>query len=314
MQAAQRQNDAVDFFISRRGAKAAMAQEVADVLLEADYTVLVQDYDILPGSNFVATMHEALKRCRHLVVLLTKDYDASEFTLMELANFLASAARSGGERRLVVLRVDDCNPEGVFAGVVYGDLVGIEDPNERKERILAAAEGRTRAGARRPKIFENIPPRDLHFTGREHILMQLHGVLMDSDRPAAIMQAAIHGLGGIGKTSLAVEYAHRFASAYAGAWWARAQERTLLVASLATLAGRLEPRLAEEADHEAAARAGLSRLGTFRTSLSPHIRQRGDAGHATRPCSLGRGTRAGNNPVGGLGRPGNRNETRSAEA
>jgi tetratricopeptide (TPR) repeat protein len=260
MQAAQHRNETVDFFISRRGANAAMAQEVADVLLEADYTVLVQDYDILPGSNFVATMHEALKRCRHLVVLLTKDYDASEFTLMELANFLASAARSGGERRLVVLRVDDCNPEGVFAGVVYGDLVGIADPNERKERILAAAEGRSRASARRPKIFENIPPRDLHFTGREHILTQLHGVLMDSDRPAAIMQAAIHGLGGIGKTSLAAEYAHRFASAYAGAWWARAQERTLLVASLATLAGRLEPRLAEEADHEAAAQAGLSRL------------------------------------------------------
>jgi hypothetical protein len=41
----------LDFFISRRGSSAAAAQEVADVLRYAGYSVLVQDYDILLGDN-----------------------------------------------------------------------------------------------------------------------------------------------------------------------------------------------------------------------------------------------------------------------
>jgi tetratricopeptide (TPR) repeat protein len=250
----------VDFFISRRGASAAVAQEVADVLVETGYTVIVQDFDISYSANFLAAMHDALKRARHLIVLLTRDYDQSDFTLAEVTNFLAAAARAGGERRLVVLRVDDCEPAGLLAGIVYADLVGVADPRERKARILAAAEGRSMAQPRRPKLFENVPPRDLNFTGRDERLAELHKLLMDADKPAAITQAAIHGLGGIGKTSLAAEYAHRYASDHAGVWWAPAEQRTLLIASLAALAGRLEPRLIDEPDQERAAKAGLARL------------------------------------------------------
>jgi menaquinone-dependent protoporphyrinogen IX oxidase len=35
-----------DFFLSRRGSVAAIAREVADVLTDKGYKVLVQDYDI----------------------------------------------------------------------------------------------------------------------------------------------------------------------------------------------------------------------------------------------------------------------------
>src|SRR5260370_2971457 len=70
----------VHFFVSRRGASAQIAKEVADALLAAGYTVLVQDYDIPHGANFVLAMHEALKRCRHFIALLTKDYDSTALT------------------------------------------------------------------------------------------------------------------------------------------------------------------------------------------------------------------------------------------
>jgi tetratricopeptide (TPR) repeat protein len=252
-----------DFFISRRGTSAAVAREVAGVLMEAGYSVLLQDFDAAPGTNFVALIHNALKTCRHMVLLLTKDYDASDFTVMEMTNFLAAAARERVERRLVVLRIEECNPDGILAGIVFSDLVGIDNPHERRERILAAAEGRIAAGRQRAKIFENVPPRDLNFTGRDMRLAELHRMLHDCDQPTAITQAAIFGLGGIGKTSLAVEYAHRYGGSYAGVWWAPAEQRTLLVASLASLAARLEPRLAEEANQENSARAALARLGRF---------------------------------------------------
>jgi hypothetical protein len=38
-----------DFFLSRRGSVAAIAQEVAEALTEKGYKVLVQDYDIPSG-------------------------------------------------------------------------------------------------------------------------------------------------------------------------------------------------------------------------------------------------------------------------
>src|SRR5262245_50451899 len=233
----------IDFFISRRGATAAIAQEVADVLIAAHHSVLVQDYDIGSGANFVEVMHDALKKCRHFIALLTKDYDVSPFTKAEWTNFYAAAAASGGQRRLILLRVEDCNPQGLLAAHVYSDLVGIDDPAERKRIILAAAQGRVSPSAARPKIFEHVPARDLNFTGRDAALAQLHALLMEADPSAPMLQVAIHTLGGTGKTALAAEYVHRRAGAYSGVWWARAEGRTLLIASLAEMAGNLDPNL-----------------------------------------------------------------------
>jgi tetratricopeptide (TPR) repeat protein len=111
-----------------------------------------------------------------------------------------------------------------------------------------------------PEIFGNVPARDLNFIGREEALSSLHRLLTQSDRPDAITQVAIHGLAGIGKTTLAAEYAHRYAGDYAGVWWAPAETRAGLIASLVDLAGRLDARLAEEPDQEKAAQAGLAHL------------------------------------------------------
>jgi AAA ATPase-like protein len=115
-------------------------------------------------------------------------------------------------------------------------------------------------GPRWPELFEHVPPRDLNFTGREEALTSLHRLLMQAQRPAAITQAAVHGLGGMGKTTLAAEYAHRHAGEYAGVWWAPAETRSGLLASLVELAARLEPRLTAEGDQQKAARAGLAHL------------------------------------------------------
>jgi hypothetical protein len=76
-----RAGGAVDYFISRRGSAAAVAQEVADVLKAAGYSSFSQEYDVPHSANFVAAIHVALKRCRHFIALLTRDYDEAEWTL-----------------------------------------------------------------------------------------------------------------------------------------------------------------------------------------------------------------------------------------
>lgn len=257
----------VDYFISRRGASAEVAQEVADVLLEAGHTVRIQDYDFVSGMNFVAAMDDALKRCRHFIALLSADYDESPFTGAEWTGFLASSLPGGG-RRFILLRVEDCRLDGLLAAFQYTDLVGVQDAQERKSRILAAVEGVPHQGQRKvspARTFHGVPARNPHFTGRDGLLDRLHETLMGSDSRDCATQIALHGMGGIGKTSIVAEYAHRHGVDYAGVWWAPAQNRAVLTTSLAAFATELDPQLAGEDDVKIAALSALHKISRSAT-------------------------------------------------
>src|SRR6202048_824093 len=227
-----------DFFLSRRGSVAAIAREVADVLTEKGYKVLIQDYDIPLGASFVEATHEAVKNSRDLVVLFTRDYEQSPYTRKEFTSFEAERHQSAEERHVVVLRCEDVPLRGLLADNVYQDLVGVTDPEERKRRIVAAAERQSQAAAPPPRPFIGVPPRIASFTGRADELDKLDAILM-RDKPAAVTQSvgkvAVQGLGGVGKTSLATEYAHRYRQLYAGVCWCPGETRTGLVAILFSL-------------------------------------------------------------------------------
>ena len=254
-----------DFFLSRRGSVEAVAQEVSDVLTAEGYRVIVQDYDIPLGASFIEAMHEAVKNSRDLIILFTGDYERSPYTRKEFTSFEAERLRDERDRHIVVLRCDDAPLRGLLADVVYQDLVGVADPEERRRRILAAAERRSsaeRPQRRRGRTFVGVPPRIAGFTGRADELDRLDAILTQ-DRPAAVTQvgrAAVQGMGGVGKTTLAVEYANRFRNLYDGVWWCPAETRAGLMTSLAALATELEVASPEEADIEKAAKAALRRL------------------------------------------------------
>jgi tetratricopeptide (TPR) repeat protein len=215
-------------------------------------------------------MHEAIKNARDLVVLFTRDYEQSPYTRMEFTSFEANAAQSPEHRRMVILRCEDAPLLGLFAPHVYQDLVGIGDAEERRSRILAALEGRSQALEPPPRPFIGVPPRIASFTGRAEQLDKLDAILMQ-DKPAAVTQksvgrAAVQGMGGVGKTSLAIEYAHRFRGLYAGVCWCPAETRTGLLSALAGLAVTLGAVTPEEAEVEKAAKAALRRLAEQRAT------------------------------------------------
>ena len=82
-------------------------------------------------------------------------------------------------------------------------------------------------------------PRNPYFTGRDEILTTLYRQLHDS-RTAAISQTqAISGLGGIGKTQTAVEYAYRYRDDYRYVFWIRADTELELTNSYVALAQTL---------------------------------------------------------------------------
>ena len=253
-----------DFFLSRRGSVAAVAQEVSDVLTDKGYKVIVQDYDIPLGASFVEAMHEAVKNARDLIILFTGDYEPR---LTPAKSSPVSRPSGCGTSGTVISSscVATTRRSGAFwPTAVYQDLVGVADPYERKSRILAAAE--RRSSAERPQ-----KRRGRTSLASRHALRVSPAVPTNSTgstrfyqaRPDAVThvgRAAVQGMGGVGKTTLAVEYANRFRNLYDGVWWCSAETRVGLIASLAALATDLEAASPEEPDMEKAAKAALRRL------------------------------------------------------
>ena len=88
-----------------------------------------------------------------------------------------------------------------------------------------------------PEVWGKIPQRNRNFTGRKELLERLHAGI--ATQVTAVVPHALHGLGGVGKTQVAIEYAHRFRGEYDLVWWISADQPVLLRSSLAALAPHL---------------------------------------------------------------------------
>ena len=108
-----------------------------------------------------------------------------------------------------------------------------------------------------PQIW-NAPNRNADFTGRDEILRLLHHDL-GGDGTAVVLARAVYGLGGVGKTQIALEYAHRFKSDYDLIWWIDAEQPQEISLTLADLADRLGLQISNSAEAAAAVLEQLRR-------------------------------------------------------
>lgn len=106
----------------------------------------------------------------------------------------------------------------------------------------------------------HLPPggRNPNFTGREPMLARLDAQLHRAQGTVVVSQA-ITGLGGVGKTQLAVEYIYRqqadAQTAYDLVWWLRADTVVNLAADMAALAVAVGAMSPEDPDQQAALNA-----------------------------------------------------------
>ncbi|MFD3474000.1 FxSxx-COOH system tetratricopeptide repeat protein [Streptomyces sp. NPDC058695] len=107
-----------------------------------------------------------------------------------------------------------------------------------------------------PHGFGFLPrPASHTFLGRETELKKLRGMLTANGESALTPEGvgALHGLGGVGKSSLALHYAHQFRDEYTLIWWITAGSAEQIQAGLASLAQHLCPQWAPSADQKSQA-------------------------------------------------------------
>src|SRR5205085_4557189 len=99
-----------------------------------------------------------------------------------------------------------------------------------------------------PPIW-NVPlQRNSFFTGQDDLLVQLATILQSDQKTALTQPQAITGLGGIGKTQLALEYAYRYRQNYHAVLWVRADMREELISSFVSIAHLLDLPEKDEQD------------------------------------------------------------------
>src|SRR5690349_21672523 len=173
----------------------------------------------------------------------------------------ATAELRGIPRLVLLLGEDTEGPAAMFGDLEYGArqhafrgrLAGsgvttatVRSPGELETGLVQALTALTRpdppsnstaasaAGLRR---VWTMPARVRGFTGRAELLAEL-GAALRSGGPTAVQ--AVTGMGGVGKTTAAIEYAHRHHDQFDIAWWVPAEDPGLIPERLAELALALD--------------------------------------------------------------------------
>jgi tetratricopeptide (TPR) repeat protein len=124
-------------------------------------------------------------------------------------------------------------------------LAGISSDIRRTVQEMSRPPATTSATTKH--LLWNLPyPRNPFFLGRDTELAQIHIYLQGA--PISPKALAISGLGGIGKTQLALEYAYRHSQDYRAILWAHAESAEALASSSIALASLLQ--LPEREDKE----------------------------------------------------------------
>nr|WSW57390.1 FxSxx-COOH system tetratricopeptide repeat protein [Streptomyces sp. NBC_00998] len=122
------------------------------------------------------------------------------------------------------------------------------DPVVRKAEPIMDTKSQTlfvRSG--QPRVMGNVPPKNPNFTGRESLLAAVEEHLR-SDETAAVLPHALHGMGGVGKSQLAIEYIYRHSHEYNVIWWIPAERENLILGALVDLARALDLEVGPQAN------------------------------------------------------------------
>ena len=215
------------------------ARELFQALTAEGLRVCFDQEVLRLGDDWHALLPSHLRSSEVVVALISSDINHAHYARSELITAINMVRRDG--HRLVPVRLD------VDAALPYGteqlqalDMFSPIAAPEVAARIAAVV----RLGAMEPDLHRTqvfcprtpVPPR--FFMGRDEMLAQLEEWTLTGTATVAIQ--ALHGLGGVGKTSLAAAAVEANRHHFDIVWWVRAEEPTQLVEDLAELAVHLD--------------------------------------------------------------------------
>jgi tetratricopeptide (TPR) repeat protein len=240
-----------DFFVSYTGTDERWATWIASEVEAAGYRVEIQAWDFRASGNFVHDMHQGIMQAPRLIAVLSPAYFASEFCEAEWAAYFKKDP-NGDKHLILPVRIADFEVPGLLNARTYIDLVGLDEAAARKKLLDGIPTGRVKPAAKTPfpgaqakaappfpgalSAIWTVPyPRNPFFTGRNELLRDLRQSLHAGRTVAVTQPVAVHGLGGVGKTQLAVEYAFAHHKEYDAVLWAVADSAETASANFAAL-------------------------------------------------------------------------------
>lgn len=251
-----------DLFLSYVAENRMWADWIESVLTRAGFRVVPKDVSAERAPNTAAgdTLGGAgltVDTAARTVVLLSSAYLKSA-RAVDVWERAAAEDPTGGRRQLVPLRVGDVrlstpyidrNPVDLFrldeVHATTALLRAVERPMALPDSVASASAPGPRFPGTVPKIW-NAPPRNPGFTGRSIVLERMRDQLGGGMAVVLPQPQTLYGLGGVGKTQVALEYVHRFMADYDLVWWISSEQTDDVVAALAELAVRLGAQTGED--------------------------------------------------------------------
>jgi len=208
------------------------------------------DRKIPPGQEWASEIDTHLKTAHIILLLISADFLKSDYCyITEMQQALQRHETKGATVIPIILREVDWrgspfgklqalpknarpvtswpNPDEAFADVARGVRKAIE---ELHRKLFSVPMSSPAMGSVAPAGGLTLPPlwnvpheRNPFYTGREHVLQALRQALTRDSAAALTQIQAISGLGGIGKTQTAVEYAYHYCNDYKAVFWVRAE-------------------------------------------------------------------------------------------
>jgi phosphotransferase system IIB component len=267
-----------DIFVSYTSSDKNWAEWIGHELIRLGHEPHLHDWEISGGGDLMAWMERRHHDADHVLCVVSKTYLDKPYSSLErrAAQWAAAAERPNF---VLPVFIEDCEPRTLLAILKRCELFGIgeETARERIETFLKPARrsaaqpsfpGRAAKLEETPRAAPAFPGKPFaqsnitisvpeHFLGRDADMAVIEAALARYEGRVAI--TALHGLRGVGKTTLAAAYAEKHKSDYHATWWLRAQSESTLRADLVGLGVRLE-WVTADSQEEAAVGAVLERL------------------------------------------------------
>jgi tetratricopeptide (TPR) repeat protein len=190
------------------------------------------DYrDFIAGRAAILNMQEASEKSRHTLLVLTPRWVESEWSLYE-SMLSRTDDPAGLGRRTIPLLLEKCKPAKFISMLTWVDFTDKRREKDAWKNLfkslqeIVAAQEEPEAVNEPGEEAVGLPAgsyipfsHNELFTGREEDLAFLAESLLNRKAKNTVIYQAVTGMGGIGKTQLAVEFGFRYGQRFKGVHW-----------------------------------------------------------------------------------------------